>query len=210
MLLHVTNLSQLNMKIFFMISFTVKLTASGLRSPLHDHTQDAATPLSTVQLKSSLTKKSSVKPRQPESVSGEAIVHDDLDEAFSNLTGLSMVTLYNCIDLISSSEESREHFLKAGAMQIVWCRLLTAKASTLQQIALPTEMLLNTCCCMSMLEKYYSGMSCQHFSTVSSGHVSAFSPCYAFEKFYSIQSKMCNSIGERIYIYMYIYIYIYI
>ncbi|XP_015759661.1 PREDICTED: uncharacterized protein LOC107338925, partial [Acropora digitifera] len=127
------------------IAEEVKLTASGLRSPLLDHTQDAATPLSTVQLKNSLTKKSSVKPRQPESVSGEAVVHDDLDEAFSNLTGLSMVTLYNCIDLISSSEESREHFLKAGAMQIVWCRLLTANASTLQQIALPTEML-DFCC----------------------------------------------------------------
>ena len=172
----------------------MKLTASGLRSPLLDNTRDAATPLSTVQLKNSLTKKSSVKPRQPESVSGEAVVHDDLDEAFSNLTGLSMVTLYNCIDLISSSEESREHFLKAGAMQILWCRLLTANASTLQQIALPTEMLLNTCCCMSMLEKYYSG---KFFNiSVPSCHVSAFSPCYAFAKFYSMQSKMRYSIGK--------------
>ena len=91
-------------------------------------------------------------------MSGETIVHDDLDEAFSTLTGLSVITLYNCIDLISSSEESREHFFKADAMQIVWCRLLTASPSTVQQIGLPTEMLLNTFCCMSMLEKYYTGM----------------------------------------------------
>ena len=90
-------------------------------------------------------------------MTGEVIIHDDLDEAFSNLSGLSVVTLYNCIDLISSLEESREHFFKAGAMQILWCRLLTANSSTVQQIALATEMLLNTCCCMTMLGKYYTG-----------------------------------------------------
>ncbi|XP_067026328.1 uncharacterized protein [Acropora muricata] len=181
------------------IAEEVKLTASGLRSPLPDHTQDSSTPLSTVQLKSSLTKKSSVKPRQPESVSGEAVVHDDLDEAFSNLTGLSMVTLYNCIDLISSSEESREHFLKAGAMQIVWCRLLTANASTLQQIALPTEMLLNTCCCMSMLEKYYSDILVEldeHSKTpalvISADRLEVANPNWTFE---SVRATLCVGRG---------------
>lgn len=143
------------------VSLAVKLTASGLKSPLCGNAPDTSispTPLKTTQLKCSLTKKPSTKPLQSATVSGEAIVHDDLDEAFSNLTGLSVITLYNCIDLISSSEEAREHFFKVGAMQILWCRLLTASSSTIQQIGLPTEMLLNTCCCMSMLEKYYSGM----------------------------------------------------
>ena len=139
--------------------FTVKLTASGLRTPVRGSTSDTPTPLRTTQLKCSLVKKTNTKALQSESVTGEVIVHDDLDEAFSNLTGLSVITLYNCIDLISSSEESREHFFKAGATQTLWCRLLTASPSTIQQIALPTEMLLNTCCCMTMLEKYYTGMS---------------------------------------------------
>lgn len=140
-------------------SLTVKLTASGLRSPLHGNTPDTPMPLKTTQVKTPLTRKYNSKPLQSESVSGETIVHDDLDEAFSTLTGLSVITLYNCIDLISSSEESREHFFKADAMQVIWCRLLTAQSpSTIQQIGLPTEMLLNTFCCMSMLEKYYTGM----------------------------------------------------
>ena len=137
---------------------TVKLTSSGLRSPLHGNTPDTPTPLKTTQVRTTLTRKSNSKALQSETTSGEAIVHDDLDEAFSTLTGLSVITLYNCIDLISSSEESREHFFKAGAMQTLWCRLLTASPSTVQQIGLPSEMLLNTFCCMSMLEKYYTGM----------------------------------------------------
>ena len=142
------------------VSLAVKLTASGLRSPLCGNAPD--TPITPAPLKTTQLKPST-KPLQSETVSGEAIVHDDLDEAFSNLTGLSVITLYNCIDLISSSEETREHFFKVGAMQILWCRLLTASSSTIQQIGLPTEMLLNTCCCMSMLEKYYSGMFALNF-----------------------------------------------
>ena len=139
------------------ISFKVKLTASGLRTPVPGNAADEPTPLKSTQLKSTLLKKSNTTILQSETVSGEAIIHDDLDEAFSNLSGLSVVALYNCIDLISSLEESREHFFKAGAMQILWCRLLTANSSTVQQIGLATEMLLNTCCCMTMLGKYYTG-----------------------------------------------------
>ena len=142
---------------FYCISFTVKLTASGLRTPVRSSTAEEPTPLKSTQLKSTLLKKSNTSILQSETVSGEAIIHDDLDEAFSNLSGLSVVTLYNCIDLISSLEESREHFFKAGAMQILWCRLLTANSSTVQQIALATEMLLTTFCCMTMLGKYYTG-----------------------------------------------------
>lgn len=139
------------------ILFAVKLTASGLRTPVHGSTAEEPTPLKSTQLKSTLLKKSNTTTLQSETVSGEAIIHDDLDEAFSNLTGLSVITMYNCIDLISSLEESREYFFKAGAMQILWCRLLTANSSTVQQIGLATEMLLNTCCCMTMLGKYYTG-----------------------------------------------------
>ncbi|KAL9951460.1 hypothetical protein ACROYT_G044123 [Oculina patagonica] len=137
----------------------VKLTASGLRTPVYGNTTDVSTPLKSTQFKSTLLKKSSTKTLQSETVSGETIIHDDLDEAVSNLTGMSIITLYNCIDLISNLEESRDHFFKAGAMQIIWCRLLTASSSTIHHIELAIEMLLNTCCCMTMLGKYYTGVA---------------------------------------------------
>ena len=137
----------------------MKLTASGLRTPVHGSITDEPTPVKGTQFQSTLVKKSATKPLLSETVTGEAIIQDDLDEAFTTLTGLSVITLYNCIDLISSLEESLEHFFKAGAMRILWSRLLTATcgSSTVQQIELAAEMLLNTCCCMTMLGKYYSG-----------------------------------------------------
>lgn len=177
----------------------VKLSASGLRSPFHDHTQDVSTPLSTVQSKNSLTKKYRTRALQPESVSGEMTVHDDLDEAFSNLTGLSVVTLYNCIDLIANAEDTCEHFFKAGAMQTLWCRLLTAKESTIQQIALPMEVLLNTFFCMSMLEKYYSDIifelderSKTPALVLSADRLEVANPNWTFE---SVRATMCVGRG---------------
>ena len=181
----------------------MKLTASGLRTPVHgSSTTDEPTPLkSSTQFKSTLLKKSNARTLQSESVTGEAIIHDDLDEAFSNLTGLSVITLYNCIDLISSLEESREHFFKAGAMQILWCRLLTASSSTVQQIGLATEMLLNTCCCMSMLGRYYTGMCnaayCSRFcisNCMGPNKINPFTPNSAKLK---TEEKILNFILQR-------------
>lgn len=140
----------------------MKLTASGLRTPVHGPTSDEpASVKNGSPFYSTFEKKSNTKPLLTESVTGEAIIQDDLDEAFSTLTGLSVITLYNCIDLISSLEEFRRRLSKAETMRILWCRLLTAScgSSTIQQIELATEMLLNSCCCMTMLGKYTTGMN---------------------------------------------------
>ena len=140
----------------------MKLTASGLRTPVHGSTTDEPTSVKGGSpFHNTLMKKSNTKPLLTESVTGEAIIQDDLDEAFSTLTGLSVITLYNCMDLISNLEEFREHLSKAGTMRILWCRLVTTScsSSTIQQIELATEMLLNLCCCMTMLEKYTTGMN---------------------------------------------------
>lgn len=180
----------------------VKLTASGLRTPVHGSTTDEPTSVKGGSpFHNTLMKKSNTKPLLTESVTGEAIIEDELDEAFSTLTGLSVITLYNCINLISNLEEFREHLSKAGTMRILWCRLVTTScsSSSIQQIELATEMLLNLCCCMTMLEKYTTELGVELDEqtktpalVLSADRLEASNPNWTFE---SVHATMCVGRG---------------